>query len=231
LSSGEVAAVVLETLPATSGFPLPSPGYLTAVRSLCDTYGTLYVADEVQTGLGRTGTLWAVEGYGVVPDVVVTGKGLSGGLYPIAATMLNERAGAWLQSDGWGHVSTFGGAEVGCPVARGVLDITTRGETQERVSVLAERFAAGLAELQGRHAGWLVEVRQRGLVIGLRFAHPQGGMLMTKALYDLGVWAMFAGFDPSVLQLKPGLLLDDETSDTVLLRLDAACAAAAGFAA
>jgi acetylornithine/succinyldiaminopimelate/putrescine aminotransferase len=67
-----------------------------------------------------------------------------------------------------------------------------------------------------------LEVRQTGLVIGLRFDHPQGGMLMTKALHGIGVWAMFAGFDPSALQLKPGLLMDDQTADQVLARLDQA---------
>jgi putrescine aminotransferase len=222
LTDGEVAAVILETVPATVGFPLASPDYLRGVRDLCDTAGALYVADEVQTGLGRTGALWGVERAGVVPDVLVCGKGLSGGLYPIAATLLSEQAGRWLEEDGWGHVSTFGGAEVGCRVARSVLDITTRDSTQDRIAALVERFTAGLTELQHRHPDRLVEVRQTGLVIGLRFDHPQGGMLMTKALHGLGLWAMFAGFDPSALQVKPGLLMDDVTADEVLARLDRA---------
>ena len=222
LAAGGVAAIVLETIPATLGFPAPSPGYLSGVRSLCDRHGALYVADEVQTGLGRTGALWGVDRFGVVPDVLVTGKGLSGGLYPIAATLLSDRAGRWLEEDGWGHVSTFGGAELGCRVARAVLDVTARTETRGRVAALTERFGSGLEDLRRRHAGWLVEIRQTGLVIGLRFAHPQGGMLMTKALYDAGVWAVFAGFDPSVLQVKPGLLMDDAVADEALARLDQA---------
>ena len=152
----------------------------------------------------------------------MTGKGLSGGLYPIAATLLSDRAGHWLEEDGWGHVSTFGGAELGCRVARAVLDVTARTETRGRVAALTERFGSGLEDLRRRHAGWLVEIRQTGLVIGLRFAHPQGGMLMTKALYDAGVWAVFAGFDPSVLQVKPGLLMDDAVADEALARLDQA---------
>jgi acetylornithine/succinyldiaminopimelate/putrescine aminotransferase len=224
LGAGDVAAVILETVPATVGFPLVSPDYLHAVRRLCDEAGALYVADEVQTGLGRTGSLWGVQRAGVVPDVLVCGKGLSGGLYPLAATLLSERAGRWLQEDGWGHVSTFGGAEVGCRVGRAVLDITTRESTQDRIDSLIVRFASGLDHLQRAHPDRLLEVRQTGLVIGLRFDHPQGGMLMTKALHDVGMWAMFAGFDPSALQVKPGLLLDDGTADQVLALLDEAIA-------
>lgn len=230
LAAGDVAAVALETIPATMGFPVPSPGYLPGVRALCDEHGALYVADEVQTGLGRTGAMWGVDRFGVVPDILVTGKGLSGGLYPIAATLLSERAGRWLTEDGWGHVSTFGGSELGCRVARAVLDITARDETRGGVEALTRRYAVGLAELQSRHPQWLVEVRQTGLVIGLRFAHPQGGMLMTKALYDAGVWAMFAGFDPSVLQVKPGLLMDDVLAGEVLARLDQAMGKAGSVA-
>lgn len=222
LAAAPTAAVVLETIPATLGFPMPSPGYLAGVRTLCDDHGALYVADEVQTGLGRTGSLWAVEHEGVVPDVLVTGKGLSGGLYPIAATLLSERAGAWLEDDGWANVSTFGGAEVGCRVARAVLDITTRPTTRERADTLARTFSDELGAVAVRHPDWLVEVRQAGLVIGLRFAHPLGGVVMTTALYEAGVWAMFADFDRSVLQFKPGLLMTDAESAEVLARVGAA---------
>lgn len=209
------AAVILETVPATAGFPRPQPDYLPAVRQLCDDAGALYIADEVQTGLGRTGSMWGVEHFGVVPDILITGKGLSGGIYPIAATLLSERAGAWLETDGWGHVSTFGGAELGCRVAQKVLDLT------EAADPPIDRWTTELAALQQRHPSWLVEVRQTGLVIGLKFAHEMGGMLMTKLLFDEGVWAMFAGFDRSVLQVKPGLLMTDV--EPVIAALDRAC--------
>ena len=222
LTTAPTAAVILETIPATLGFPMPSPGYLAGVRDLCDRHGALYVADEVQTGLGRTGPLWAVQREGVVPDVLVTGKGLSGGVYPIAATLLSEQAGAWLEEDGWANVSTFGGSEVGCRVARTVLDVTTREDTRRRVDALVPAFAEGLGAIAARFPDWLVGVRQAGLVIGLRFAHPMGGLIMTRALYDAGVWAMFADFDRSVLQFKPGLLLGDEEAAEVLARVGGA---------
>jgi putrescine aminotransferase len=230
LVAEDVAAVLVETIPATIGFPVAAEGYLPGLRSLCDRYDAALLADEVQTGLGRTGPLWAVQRSGVVPDAVVTAKGLSGGLYPIAATLLNARLGAWLETDGWSHVSTFGGAEIGCRVAQAVLDLTLAAQTAARVEHLTARFASGLAEIADRHPDWLVEVRQTGLVIGLRFAHPQGGMLMTGALLRSGVWAIYAGFDPSVLQVKPGLLLGDDDADLALAALEAGCATAVAMA-
>jgi acetylornithine/succinyldiaminopimelate/putrescine aminotransferase len=221
--------VLVETVPATFGFPVPPDGYLPGVAALARDAGALYIADEVQTGLGRTGPLWGVEHFGVEPDVLVTGKGLSGGLYPITATVLSERAGAWLETAGWDHVSTFGGAEPGCRVARAVLDITTSPSTRTRVDALTGTFAAGLADLAARHSGWLVEVRQTGLVIGVRFAHEQGGLLMAKACADAGLWAVYANFDQSVLQVKPGLLMDDATAAEALERLDLAMGVASGW--
>lgn len=220
--SEPAAAVILETVPATAGFPRPHADYLPAVRDLCDRTGALYIADEVQTGLGRSGQMWAVQHFGVEPDILVTGKGLSGGIYPIAATLLSGSAGAWLQTDGWGHVSTFGGAELGCRVGNTVLDLTAAAMP----GLPIQRWADGLAALQARFPQWVLEVRQTGLIIGVRFAHDVGGMLMTKLLFDQGVWAMFAAFDRSVLQVKPGLLMPEADIDAVLAAFDRACAAA-----
>jgi acetylornithine/succinyldiaminopimelate/putrescine aminotransferase len=225
LRRGDVAGVLLETVPATYGFPEPPPGYLPGVRELCDRYEAVYIADEVQTGLGRSGALWAVERFGVAPDVLVTAKGLSGGVHPIAATVIGAGLGGWLHENGWGHVSTFGGSEIGCRVALAVLDITTRREVLDHIGHLIERLERELAGIQREHP-WLVEVRQSGLLIGLRFDHPNGAIYMQQELFERGVWAIASGFDQSVLQFKPGLLLDDAGLDTVLERLAAALARA-----
>jgi acetylornithine/succinyldiaminopimelate/putrescine aminotransferase len=221
LRNDDVAAVVLETIPATYGFPLPQPGYLAGVKALCAEHGALYIADEVQTGLGRTGRLWGVECYGVEPDILVTGKGLSGGLYPIAAAVISPRVAGWLDEDGWGHISTFGGAELGCRVAQTVLEISARPATLDNVRSTSNYLGAGLSEIQHRYSDWFVEIRRQGVILGLRFAHPQGAMLMSKALYESGVWAMFAGHDPSVLQFKAGLLVDHAFCDETLTRFEA----------
>jgi acetylornithine/succinyldiaminopimelate/putrescine aminotransferase len=226
LAARDVAAVIMETIPATFGFPLPAPGYLAGVAAACARAGTLYIADEVQTGLGRTGALWGISKHGVTPDILVTGKGLSGGLYPISAVILGTRAAGWLSEDGFAHIATFGGAELGCAVALKTLEITLRPETRRRIELLTERFRRGLRAIAADHPDWLVEIRQDGLVIGLRFAHPEGARFVSRRLYAAGVWAIFAALDPRVLQFKPGLLVSDALADDILERTAGAIAAA-----
>jgi putrescine aminotransferase len=223
LRANDVAAVLLETLPATDGFRVPSDGYLPGVAALCREHGTLYIADEVQTGLGRTGHLWGVEAWGVTPDVLVTGKGLSGGLYPIAATVMSGRVGAWLQDNGWGHVSTFGGAELGCRVASKVLDMCSDPRNLANARAMSDYLQDGLADISRRH-GFLKEIRRKGLVMGLKFDAPDGAVRMMRALYEQGIWAIVAGFDRSVLQFKPGLLVDRAYCDEALDRFETALA-------
>jgi acetylornithine/succinyldiaminopimelate/putrescine aminotransferase len=222
LSGNDVAAVIMETIPATYGFPLPPPGYLEAVKNLADKHGALYIADEVQTGLMRTGEMWAITKYGVEPDIIVTGKGLSGGMYPITAAMLSERAAQWLNQDGFGHISTFGGAELGCVAAIKTLEITTRPEVRSMVHYIADLFGEGLRRIQSDYPDWFVGIRQNGVVIGLEFNHPEGAKFVMRELYENGVWAIFSTLDPRVLQLKPGLLLSRDLCEDVLDRLELA---------
>lgn len=208
LARGDIAAVIMETIPATYGFPMPAPGYLAAVADAAHRNGALYIADEVQTGLGRTGALWAISKAGVVPDILVTGKGLGGGIYPVSATLLNGRAAGWLEEDGFAHMATFGGSELGAAVALEVLDMVTSAETRANVDALSAQFADAFARLRQEYPEVLVGVRQDGLVIGLEFSEEVGGAKpVMRGLYERGVWAIFSTLDPVVLQFKPGLLL------------------------
>ena len=225
LAADEFAAVIMETVPATYGFPIVPDGYLPAVKAAAERHGALYIADEVQAGLGRTGDLWGVQTYGVEPDLLVTGKGLSGGIYPVAATLIKESAAEWLHQYGWGHVSTFGGSELGCRVAAKVLEITQRPETVANVQHLIRRYADGLAAIAADEP-YLVEVRQSGVVIGLRVDHPDGAIYLQQELYNLGLWAIASGYDQSVLQFKPGLLLTNAEVDRSLELLRAGLALA-----
>ena len=219
LKKGDVAAFIVETIPATYGFTMPDPGYLQEARRLTEKYGALYIADEVQTGLMRSGRMWGVDTYGVTPDMLVTGKGFGGGLYPIAATIIAKQHAGWLEEDGFGHVSTYGGSELGCRVASRVLDICSRPEVQSSVNYIAGYLRQGLNELMALHQGVFIGVRQNGLIMGLEFNHPLGAMHMMKELYSNGVWAIFSSFDESILQFKPGVLWGREHCDEFLDRL------------
>ncbi|MBZ2167604.1 aminotransferase class III-fold pyridoxal phosphate-dependent enzyme [Marinobacter sp. F4216] len=217
----DVALVLIEPLPATFGFPLPAPDFLPAVQALCRQHGTLLALDEVQTGLGRSGKPWACQHWDLEPDMLITGKGLSGGLYPMAAVAMNERCASWTQQDGWGYVSTFGGSDLGCMVALKALELSLAPSTLTNVQQQAAFLRAGLDELRQRFPA-LRSIRQLGLIIGLEFDSATTCKIMVKALYDQGVWAMLAGFDQRVLQFKPGLLVDRSYCSEVLVRLEKA---------
>ena len=205
----ETAAVILEPIPATLGMPLPPPGYLREVSALCRDAGTVLVLDEVQTGLGRTGSVWFHTQEDVEPDIVVTGKGLSGGVYPITATLMTAGLHAFFEDHPFVHISTFGGSELGCVAALEVLDIIEEPGFLARVREVGDRIEAGLAPVD-------VEVRRRGMFMGLRFDDPAGGLAATQQVIGAGVFAIFANNDPSVLQFLPPLTISDDEVDWLI---------------
>jgi len=219
LAHEDVAGVMIETIPAVAGFVPFSKEYLPAVKALCERHGSLYIADEVQSGFGRTGVMWAISLWNVEPDILVMAKGMSGGLYPMGAAVLSPRAGAWLAENGWGHVSSGGGAEVGCAVAQRVLEICSDPKTLAHAVEISDYLDVGLRAIQARHP-FLRAIHRRGLVMGLEFDNPRGGVEMMKSLYDRGLWAIFAGFNSSILQFKPGTLVDREYCDSALERVE-----------
>ena len=223
----DAAAVILETIPATLGMPIPAPEYLPQVRRLCDAHGALLILDEIQAGLGRTGRLWAYEHFDTVPDMVLLGKGLSGGLYPMAATLMRKELERVFHADPFIHISTFGGAEVGCPVALKVLEISADPAFLAHVQAMAQVFADGFVELQRRHASVLVGLRQMGLMMGIEMVHPACGPLFTKAAYDNGFLSIYAANDTRVAQFLPPLIIERPLAEELLQRVDAALAQAA----
>ncbi|HUR42869.1 MAG TPA: aspartate aminotransferase family protein [Aestuariivirga sp.] len=222
LKGNDCAALIMETIPATYGFPMPQEGYLNACKALCEKYGAMYIADEVQTGLMRTGRMWGWQAYGVQPDIMVTAKGLSGGLYPISACLVNAKAGNWLNEDGAAHISTSGGAELGCIVAHKVIEMLQRPELVANVESVAEFMAKGMHDMMQRHGDIFTGVRQKGVILGLEFNHPEGAVFVSRALYEHGVWAIFSSLDKRVLQWKPGVLLTADLCQEILDRFDAA---------
>ena len=223
LNGNDVAALIMETIPATYGFPMPEDGYLNACKALCEKHGAMYIADEVQTGLMRTGAMWGWQAFGIQPDIMVTAKGLSGGLYPISACLVNDRAGGWLNEDGAAHISTTGGAELGCVVAYKVIEMLQRPELAANVRTVTGFMAEAMGDMMSRHGDIFTGVRQKGVILGLEFAnHPEGAVFVSRALYEHGVWAIFSSLDKRVLQWKPGVLLDAGTCQDIMERFDAA---------
>jgi acetylornithine/succinyldiaminopimelate/putrescine aminotransferase len=208
------AAVLLEPIPATLGMPIADPGYLEGVQAICRDRGAMLIIDEVQTGLGRSGRMWAYQHDGLEPDIVVSGKGLSGGLYPIAATLMTRELHSFFDTHPHIHISTFGGAEIGCAVALEVLEIVEEPGFLARVNDLAERFRDGFDGLP-------FELRQRGLMMGLAFAEEGAGMVAAAAFYKAGIFAVWANNDPKVLQFLPPLVLSDTEADDLIGRIRA----------
>ena len=208
----EAAAVILESIPATLGFPAPAPGYRAAVAAAAREAGALLILDEVQTGLGRTGTNWYYTQQGVEPDIVITGKGLGGGLYPISAILMRPELEGFFDDNPFAYVSSFGGAEIGCVAASAVMNEIAAPGFLERVETLGQRFEDALAGLP-------FELRRYGLTMGFAFADEQGGVLAAKRLIDAGVFAVYAEHDHAVTQFKPPLIVNadevDEISATV----------------
>ena len=218
LKQGDVAAFIIETIPATYGFPMPADGYLPGCAELCRRYGAMYIADEVQTGLMRTGEMWGWQAYGVKPDIFVTAKGISGGIYPISAAVMTAECAAWQHEDGAAHITTAGGSELGCVVGLKVLEILQRPEVVTNVHAVTDFFAEGLLEIQQKNSDIFGGIRQKGLILGLEFEHPEGAIHASRALYENGVWAIFSSLDPRVLQFKPGVLLDAALCQEILDR-------------
>jgi acetylornithine/succinyldiaminopimelate/putrescine aminotransferase len=222
LKKGDVAAFILETIPATYGFPMPSPEYLKGCVELCRKYDVMYIADEVQTGLMRTGHMWGWQAYGIKPDIFVSAKGISGGIYPISVACMTERCAAWQREDGAAHITTAGGSELGCVVGLKVLEMLQRPEVVANVHAVAQFFAEGLSDIQGQNSDIFGGIRQKGVILGLEFNHPEGAVYASRALYEHGVWAIFSSLDKRILQFKPGVLLDAPLCEEILDRFSAA---------
>ena len=215
----ETAGVIFETVPATFGISVPDADYFRKVRDLCNSHGAVMIIDEVQTGLGRTGRLWGIEHFGVVPDIIVLGKGLSGGIYPITATCFRERFESVFKEDPFIHVSTFGGAEAGCSVALKVLDISSRQTFLDHVNTIAGMFKNGFEQFKQQYPKLIVAFRQLGLMMGVKMANELCGPVMTKACYDNGILSIYANNDTSVSQLMPPLIITEAETQEVLERL------------
>lgn len=207
------AAILIEPIQGEAGVIVPPLGYLNEVREICTERGILMIADEIQTGLGRTGKLFACDHESVRPDVMIIGKALSGGFYPVSA-VLADRHLLGLFSPGE-HGSTFGGNPLGAAVARASLDVIVSENLIENSANIGEYFADRLAEIPSRH---VKEVRGKGLLIGAELKPSAGGgRRFAEALQENGI--LVKETHENVLRFAPPLIIDRETVDWALDRI------------
>jgi predicted acetylornithine/succinylornithine family transaminase len=204
------AAVLLEPIQGESGILPLSRELLQAARAACDREGAVLIFDEIQTGMGRTGTLWAYEQTGVVPDAITSAKGLGGGL-PIGALITGEKLADTLQPGD--HGSTFAGGPVVCAAALVALEICSDPDLLARVTTLGERLAAALAELP-----FVAAVRGRGLLVGAELNAGVSAIdIARRALLEQRVVINATG--PSSLRMEPPLIVTEEQIDEAVARL------------
>lgn len=215
----DVCAFVVEPIQGEGGVTPAAPGYLAAARALCDRHGALLIFDEVQSGNGRTGRLYAYQQAGVVPDVLTTAKGLGGG-FPIGA-MLTTDALAKTLSVGT-HGSTYGGNPLACAVADAVLDELLKPELMANVHARHQQFVEGLNAMSVRYGLW-APVRGAGLLLGAPLQGPWAGRAgeITTAALSEGVWLLQAG--PDVLRFAPALNITAAEVSDGLAALGRAC--------
>jgi len=218
----DTAAVLLETIQATAGIIIPPDDYLPAVREICDRRGAVLILDEVQAGLCRTGKLWGCDHWEVVPDIMVLGKGMSGGVYPLSAACYREHLDAFFRENPFVHLCSFGGADVGCVAAMAMLDQITEPGFAEHVNAMGERFAAGFARLQEKHPDLVAGWRGLGLMMAFELADDALGPLMSAALGRNGVLAVFSDFRRRAIQVLPPLIIQPAEVDEVLTAFDRA---------
>ncbi len=204
------AAVMLEPIQGEGGVIIPPAGYLKTVAEICKENNVLFMADEIQTGLGRTGKLFACEHEDVRPDVMIIGKALSGGFYPVSA-VLADKAVLGLFTPGE-HGSTFGGNPLAAAVARAALKVIRDEKLAERSAELGEYFIEQLAEIPSPH---VKEVRGKGLFVGVELKPEAGGARrFCEALQQQGILAKET--HENVIRFAPPLVIDKETIDWAL---------------
>jgi 4-aminobutyrate aminotransferase len=217
----DVAAIFIEPMLGEGGYIIPPTSFIEGLRAVCDAHGILLVFDEVQTGVGRTGHMWAADYFGVEPDVLLTAKGLGSGM-PIGAIIARESIMRWASGS---HGSTFGGNPVACAAAIATLDIVER-ELMDNANAMGARMMDGLRALQEKHP-CIGDVRGTGLYIGVDFVKDRATKAPAKDLvHQLGQLAFTKGLlllscGASVIRIAPPLILTAYDVDTGLAILDA----------
>jgi len=208
--ANEVAAIIVEPIQGEGGYVVPEDGFLAGLRAICDKYGILLIADEIQSGVGRTGTMWAVDLWDVQPDILLTAKGIASGM-PIAGMVARADL---LETWGAGaHGSTYGGNPVACAAALATLDLIEGGLVANS-RIRGEQAMAGLRPIQDRHPELVRDVRGRGLMIGIEFDTADHAEAVQWACFQRGLLVLESG--RSSVRMSPALTVSEDEMSTAL---------------
>jgi len=218
----DAAAFVVEPVQGEGGVNVPAPGYLRAVREACDRAGALFIADEIQTGLGRCGYRFACDRDGVVPDLMTLAKGLSGGIVPVGAYI--ARTAVWTKAYGKQpliHTSTFGGSELACTAALAAIDVLEEDGLADNARARGEQLLAGCAAIAADFPDVVKEARGLGLLCGVELANEGYGGWIIPEMVKRGVTAAWTLNQQKVIRLEPPLIVTEAEVETAIAALRA----------
>ncbi|MED1440297.1 putrescine aminotransferase [Aeribacillus composti] len=212
----DVGAVILEPIQGEGGINIPPEGYLKQVRELCDEYDAILIFDEVQTGMGRTGKMFAAELFDVVPDIICLAKAFGGGVMPAGAVVAKEKVFKNWFKDPFVHTTTFGGNPIACAAAIATIDILLEEKLPERAAEVGEYFINGLREAAKDHEDKVLDIRGKGLMIGVEFHKDEIGYEVSKGMFDNGVLVAGTLVNSKTIRIEPPLTISYEEVDTVI---------------
>ena len=221
--SDTTAAVMLEPVQGEGGIRVPPAGYLSGVREITKRRNVLFILDEVQTGMGRTGRNFACEREDVDPDIMVLAKSLGGGVMPIGATLGTAEVWDLFQENPLVHTSTFGGNELACAAALAAIDVMIGEDMAQQAEITGSYFLQELKTLQAEFPDVLAEVRGQGMMIGIDCVSKDVCELMIANVIEQRVFIAFALNNPEVLRIEPPLHMPTGVIDEVIRRMRTAC--------
>jgi 4-aminobutyrate aminotransferase len=205
----EVAAVIVEPVLGEGGYIVPPDGWLQGLRELCDRHGIYLICDEVQSGMGRTGRMWAVEHFGVEPDILLSGKGIASGM-PLGAMIAKDSKMTWTMGT---HGSTYGGNPVSCAAALATMDVIAQEHLVENADKVGHVLLEGLRDIQARH-DLIREVRGLALMIGVELPDHDTAAAVERASFDRGLLILGCGDD--AVRMSPALNFREDQARTAL---------------
>ncbi len=216
----DIAAVVMEPVQGEAGAIVPPEDFWPRLRQLCDEYEVLLIADEVQTGMGRTGKLWGVEHWNVVPDIMTAAKALGGGVMPVGAFMSTPRIWSVLNSNPFIHTSTTGGNPLACAAAIAAINVTLEEHIVEQAAAKGDYLLAQLRAIAARHSDIYTGITGKGLLIGQHFVNDEIGYAVAAGLFKRGILISGTLNNSRVIRVEPPLVITYDEIDTMLNRLE-----------